>query len=91
VHDYNERERERVSRICRDLGFDVVPSSANFVLIRFREAPHTAERAHAHLIARGIIPRPVGGAPAKCLRVTIGLESENDAMLRALREFAAAG
>jgi histidinol-phosphate aminotransferase len=91
VHKYNERERERVSRICCELGFRIVPSSANFLLILFDEAPRSAELAHAHLMSRGIIPRPVGGSPPNCLRITIGLESENDAMLRALREFATAG
>lgn len=88
VRAYNERERERVSRACRDLGFKVVPSSANFLLIVFGEGSRSAERAYAHLISRGIIPRPIGGAPANSLRITIGLQSENDAMLRALREFA---
>jgi histidinol-phosphate aminotransferase len=84
---YNARERERVSSACRALGITVVPSSANFVLLVFGEEPHTAAKAHALLLANGIIPRPLGGAPANSLRITIGLESDNDGLLRALRGF----
>jgi histidinol-phosphate aminotransferase len=87
VHAYNARERERVSAACRALGLEVVPSSANFVLMLFGDRPRGAERAHAHLLSRGIIPRPIGGAPANALRVTIGLERENDEFLAALGEF----
>jgi histidinol-phosphate aminotransferase len=89
VRNYNARERARVSAACRGLGLQVVRSSANFVLIVFQDPGRDAERAHAHLLSRGIIPRPVGGTPANSLRITIGLESENDAMLLALAEFVA--
>lgn len=87
VREYNSRERDRVSRACRDLGLQVVPSSANFILILFGDPRHTADGACRHLISRGIIPRPMGGAPENALRITIGLESENDAVLRAMGEF----
>jgi histidinol-phosphate aminotransferase len=87
VRQYNARERARMTQAYRDLGLQVVSSSANFVLIIFGNPPLGAEQAHAHLLARGIIPRPIGGAPGNALRITIGLESENDAVLRALREF----
>jgi histidinol-phosphate aminotransferase len=87
VRQYNRRERERVSQAFRELGFEVVPSSANFVLILFPKGPRNGDDAYKHLMARGIIPRPVGLEPANSLRFTIGLESENDAMLSALREY----
>ena len=87
VRAYNERERTRVTNAVRGLGITVVPSSANFVLLVFGAEPHTAAAAQAHLLARGIIPRPVGGSPADSLRITLGLESDNDAVLRALRSF----
>jgi histidinol-phosphate aminotransferase len=87
VREYNARERDRVSRACRELGLVVVPSSANFLLIVFGGASRDARQAHSHLLSRGIIPRPIGGAPGNSLRITIGLESENDAFLAALREF----
>ena len=87
VRAYNERERTRVTNAVRALGITVVPSSANFVLLVFGAEPHTAAAAQAHLLARGIIPRPVGGSPANSLRITLGLESDNDAVLRALHSF----
>ena len=91
VRAYNERERTRVSEAVRALGITVVPSSANFVLLVFGARAHTAQQAQAYLLSRGIIPRPVGGSPANSLRVTIGLESDNDALLRALRAFVGSG
>ncbi len=89
VRAYNERERTRLTHGARALGITVVPSSANFVLLVFGAAPHTAAAAQAHLLACGIIPRPVGGSPANSLRITLGMESDNDAVLRALRSFVA--
>jgi histidinol-phosphate aminotransferase len=90
VRRYNTRERTRVSQAFRELGLHVVPSSANFVLILFRDGPKNGDEAHRYLISRGIIPRPVGLEPSNSLRFTIGLESENDAMLAALREYMSA-
>ncbi len=87
VRAYNERERTRLTQALRALGITVVPSSANFILLLFGDGPHNASAAQAHLIARGIIPRPVGGSPANSLRITLGLESDNDAVVRALRSF----
>jgi histidinol-phosphate aminotransferase len=87
VRAYNARERTRVSSACRALGIGVVPSAANFVLLVFGAGPKSAEGAFAHLMADGIIPRPIGGAPANSLRITIGLESDNDALLQSLRAF----
>ncbi len=87
VREYNHRERLRVSRAFRELGLTVVPSSTNFILILFPDGPRNSDGAYAHLMKRGIIPRPVGLEPANSLRFTIGLESENDAMLAALREY----
>jgi histidinol-phosphate aminotransferase len=87
VRQYNSRERARVSQAFRELGLQVVPSSANFVLTLFRDGLRNGDRAYEYLLSRGIIPRPVGRAPYNSLRFTIGLESENDTMLAALREY----
>lgn len=87
VRDYNARERTRVAGALRALGLTVVPSSANFVLIVFGAEPKNSTRAQAHLLARGIIPRPAGGSPENSLRITLGLESDNDAVIAALASF----
>ena len=89
VLQYNARERSRLSAGCRDLGLEVVPSSANFILIAFGDAAGRAQAAHAYLLAQGIIVRPVHGTPANTLRITIGLAHETDAVLVALTAFMA--
>ena len=71
------------------LGLEVVPSQANFVLVGFPRAPgRTAEEAEAFLARRGMIVRGVAnyGLPDH-LRITIGLEEHNRALVEALAEF----
>ena len=73
----------------RALGFEVVDSVANFVLVGFPPSgPKTAKAANAFLNERGIIPRMVGsyGLPNH-LRITIGLEHEMRAVVAALADF----
>ncbi|MGW4368410.1 histidinol-phosphate transaminase [Nocardia takedensis] len=78
-------ERDRVVAALRDLGYDVVPSDANFVLFgRFADAP----RAWGHYLDEGVLIRDVG-IPGR-LRATIGLAAENDEFLRVSAGLAAA-
>jgi histidinol-phosphate aminotransferase len=74
------------------LGLDVVqPSATNFVLVGFPTAPgRTAADADAYLTARGLLVRGVGlyGLPNH-LRMTIGLEAHNRALIDALADFMA--
>ena len=67
----------------------MTPSVANFVLIHFENTPgKTAEEADRHLQSRGLILRRVAGyGLPHCLRLTIGLEKENRAVVGALKEF----
>jgi histidinol-phosphate aminotransferase len=87
---HNELWRDRVTRELREIGFDVQDSAANFVLIPFgKETGRTAQDADAHLNAKRIILRQVGAYKLPdALRMTVGLEHENRAVLDALREFA---
>jgi histidinol-phosphate aminotransferase len=90
VQDHNTRWLKRLTAGCEALGLSVTPSSANFILIFFKPAPQDAQRAKTFLTGRGIIPRDLGaGAPDNTLRVTIGLDHENEALLTALRVFMA--
>jgi histidinol-phosphate aminotransferase len=72
------------------LGLEVVgPSATNFVLIGFPTTPgRTAADADAFLSARGLLTRRVlnYGLPNH-LRVTIGLEAHNRAVVEALAAF----
>jgi histidinol-phosphate aminotransferase len=71
------------------LGLDVVPSAANFVLVGFPKTPgKTAADADAFLSARGLIVRRVAGyGLPDHLRITIGLEEHNRALVEALAAF----
>ncbi len=63
----------------------VYPSDANFLLVRFDDA----DSVYDHLISDGIIVRNrsrVKGCEG-CLRITIGLEEENEKLLESLEEY----
>ena len=79
------RERGRLSEALAGLGFDVLPSQANFVLAT---APDDAARhLYPALKRRGILVRwfDHDGLRDK-LRITVGTCDETDALLRALRD-----
>ncbi|WP_025348711.1 histidinol-phosphate transaminase [Nocardia nova] len=77
-------QRDRVATALRELGFEVVPSDANFLLFGyFGDAPRTWQR----YLDSGVLIRDVG-IPGY-LRVTIGLAAENDEFLRVSATLAA--
>jgi histidinol-phosphate aminotransferase len=71
----------------RNLGLEVTPSVANFILVHFG-SEKKAEAADAFLTEHNIIVRRVTayGLPA-ALRITIGTEEANRAVVSALKEF----
>jgi histidinol-phosphate aminotransferase len=83
---HNEKWLPWVTAEIGKLGLEVTPSIGNFVLIHFPTV-EKAVAADAHLKSRGIIVRRVAayGLPA-CLRMTIGTESDNRAVIAALAE-----
>lgn len=72
------RERGRVEKALVELGYEVVPSESNFLFFGRFESSHAAWQA---FLDRGVLIRDVG-VPG-WLRVTIGLDEENDAFLAA--------
>jgi histidinol-phosphate aminotransferase len=71
------------------LGIEVTPSVANFLLMHFpADGPRSADAADAHLKSRGLILRRVKayGLP-NAIRLTIGTEAENRAVVAALGAF----
>jgi histidinol-phosphate aminotransferase len=65
--------RAQWARMLTEEGFEVLPSEANFLLIRCTPAERAAE-VRDGLAARGILVRDVGGYAglAGCLRVSVG-------------------
>ncbi len=80
----NRRERDRLAAALAQLGLQVVPSEANFLLVGVRR---DGDALYQALLRRGVIVRPVAnyGYPHH-LRVTVGLPEENDRLLAALQE-----
>ncbi|MBS0412013.1 MAG: histidinol-phosphate transaminase [Proteobacteria bacterium] len=84
-----EQWRPWLTQQLGGLGLEVVPSAANFVLAGFPARPgKTAAEAEAFLASRGLIVRGVAGygLPGH-LRITIGLEAHNRALVDALADF----
>jgi histidinol-phosphate aminotransferase len=86
---HNRVWRRWSSERIRALGLDVPESHCNFVLVRFPSVPGgDATAADAYLKSRGIIARRVAAYRLPdCLRITIGLEAEMRACVRALADF----
>ncbi|MDR0520015.1 MAG: aminotransferase class I/II-fold pyridoxal phosphate-dependent enzyme [Clostridiales Family XIII bacterium] len=79
--------RERFTAAMRGLGFSVLDSSANFVFVTHPQLG--AMELYEWLKARDILVRWFA-SPAKAsshLRITIGLDSEMDALLAAIEEY----
>ncbi len=84
VRHGNATERNWLAQQLRALGLFVFPSQGNFVLVDFQRPAKPIEDA---MLKRGVILRPMGGyGLPTCLRVTVGLRDESQALLLALRE-----
>ena len=82
--------RPRLTQAIRGFGFEVLPSAGNFVLVLFKDEKRNAAAASDYLNSKGIIVRPVGGYGIQDgLRITVGTEDQNRAVIDALSEFAA--
>jgi histidinol-phosphate aminotransferase len=89
--DLVERWRPWLAQQLGGLGLEIVPSAANFVLVGFPTTPgKTAVQAEDFLARRGLIVRGVAGyGLPDHLRITIGLEAHNRALIAALSDFMA--
>ncbi len=81
----NRIEMDRLTDALERMGLNVIPSAANFLLIDLKG--RSGDEVCRGLLERGIIVRPMApyGLP-KTVRVTVGLEEENDLFLSALAE-----
>jgi histidinol-phosphate aminotransferase len=87
--EHNEVWRARMAESLSAIGLGVTPSAANFLLLHFAKGNgNSAPEADAYLHSKRIILRRVAeyGLP-DALRMTIGTEEENRAVLDALTAF----
>jgi histidinol-phosphate aminotransferase len=84
-----EQWRPWLAQQMGGLGLEVVPSAANFLLVGFSTAPgRTAADAEAYLAAHGYLTRGVAGyGLPDHLRINIGLEAHNRAVVDLLADF----
>jgi len=83
---HNDRWLAWLTQQLGMLGVEVPPSAGNFVLARFADKAD-ADAAYAHLMSCGIIARLMGayGLP-ESIRITVGLEDDNRALIDALAD-----
>ena len=84
-----EQWRPWLTQQLGGLGLEVVPSAGNFILVGFpRTGGRVAAEAEAFLARRGLIVRGVAGySLPDHLRITIGLEEHNRAVVDGLAAF----
>ena len=86
---HNDRWRPWLAKEIEALGLSVLPSVANFIAIRFSDAPgSTAADADRFLTSRGLVLRAISayGMP-QFLRLTVGSQEANELVVAALKEF----
>ena len=73
-----------LNRYLREMGIQVAPSAANFIMLVFADSGE-AHCVFEGLLKRGVIVRPLAatGLP-NCLRVSVGTPEENEYMIEAL-------
>jgi len=80
--------RTRLSESLATLGFEVFPSSSNFVFVR--HANRAAQSLYLELKSAGILVRYFNKPRIdQCLRITVGSDPECDALLAALQKILA--
>ncbi len=69
------------------LGFYLTPSAGNFILVHFKNA-ETARAADAYFLDHGIVVRRMDGYKIpEALRISVGTEEANHAVVKALKGF----
>lgn len=85
---HNSEWLPRLTAGLRALGLEVLPSAGNFVLVRFPGGADESVAADRFLRDNGIIVRPVAGyGLPEALRITIGSDEQNSALLEVMQGF----
>ncbi len=87
IKAHNKMSLVHIAKQVTAMGIDIVPSQTNFYLLKFPESlGKSGSQAGEFLQSKGIIPRPAGGSD-KYLRISVGMDEENNAVLTALHEY----
>jgi len=87
TREFNLAQLKVVVSALQNIGLKTVPSVGNFLLVDL-ENEEKAKNAFEYLIESGIVVRPVVNYGLKtCLRITIGLEDENQSVIETLTQF----
>jgi len=83
--EVNEKGKQYLYRHLERLGFDFLPTSANFILVNTKRP---VDRVDEFLLQRGIIIRPMhlNGFAHEFIRVSIGKPAANRAFIKAVGE-----
>jgi histidinol-phosphate aminotransferase len=89
--EHNDKWLARLTQAFGEMGLRVTPSVGNFLLIHFPDEPgRTASDADAFLTGKGLILRAVTGYGfPNALRMTVGTDEANTAVIEALGAFMA--
>ncbi len=80
----NTEQREFLFNELKKLGFEVIPSVTNFLMVK---SPKPSKKFALELMKKGVIIRPLDAFEAPgYIRITVGTEEENMFFLEKLRE-----
>ena len=83
THALNQRGMEQITQGLSKLGLEFIPSYGNFISFKIGNGM----KVYRRLLELGVIVRPIAGYDMPdYLRVSIGLESENEKFLSALKQ-----
>ncbi len=87
--ELNARGLRLIGDSLREMGFLVIPSEANFVMVALGSV-EAARGLKEGLLKKGVIVRPLGafGLP-HCVRISTGTDEDNRQLIEACREVAA--
>jgi HAD superfamily hydrolase (TIGR01548 family) len=78
------KERKNMAGKLQKLGFEVLPSDTNFILIRTEASD--ADRIFRKLFSKGIVIRNYSGSLEGCLRITARGKEDNDLLIAEIRK-----
>jgi histidinol-phosphate aminotransferase len=83
--ELNARGLRLIGESLREMGFLVIPSEANFVMVAM-ESAEAAQSLTESLLKKGVIVRPLGafGLP-HCVRISTGTDEDNRLLLEGVR------